>query len=352
MRLVIFLPNWVGDVAMATPTLRAVRKHFGPEAHLVGVMRPYVSDVLAGGDWFDKVIMYTKSASTPDQTMWRAIRKLRAEKLDRVLLLTNSARTALMGWLCGAPQRIGSGGFSRRVLLTRWVPKPLDPISGRPMATIDVYLRLAAELGCGWESPRLELYTTPEDEAAADDVWQQLELPEGRNVVVFNTGGAFGSSKNWPLEYFAELAHRIVSDYGYWVLLNCGPSERDAVQEVVARAADRRVVSLADVRRLPIGLSKACIRRSRMLVTTDSGPRFFGIAFGKPVVTLFGPTAAAATAAHYDRETCVSIDIDCRPCMRKSCPLVHHRCMRDLSVDTVYQAVQLQLDVGSSDQAA
>ena len=55
MRLGIFLPNWIGDVVMATPALRALRNHFGPEAHLVGVMRPYVAEVLAGSTWFDEV---------------------------------------------------------------------------------------------------------------------------------------------------------------------------------------------------------------------------------------------------------------------------------------------------------
>ena len=352
MRLGIFLPNWIGDVVMATPSLRALRKHFGPQAHLVGVMRPYVADVLAGDEWFDERVLYTKHWGHPEHSAFQAIRRLRTARLDQILLLTNSTRTALVAWLSGAPERVGIGGFGRRLLVNRLLPRPIDFESDLPLPTIDTYLYLATALGCPPEPPRLELATTPADERAADVAWQRLNLPPGREVVVLNTGGAYGDAKNWPAEHFAALAERIVADWGYSVLVNCGPAERDAAQEIVARAGNERVVSLADERQLPIGLSKACIRRARMLVTTDSGPRFFGIAFGKPVVTLFGPTAAQHTITHFDREICLSLELDCRPCMERTCPLGHHRCMRDLSVEFVYRAVCGQLEMTPNERAA
>ena len=77
-----------------------------------------------------------------------------------------------------------------------------------------------------------------------------------------------------------------------------------------------------------------------MLVTTDSGPRFMAIAFKRPVVTLFGPTDPAATATHYINERCLSLSLECQPCMAPTCPLKHHRCMRDLAVGRVWEAVK------------
>jgi heptosyltransferase-2 len=136
------------------------------------------------------------------------------------------------------------------------------------------------------------------------------------------------------------------------VLVNCGPKERDTAQQIVALAADRRVTSLAEERDLPIGLTKACIRRARMLVTTDSGPRYLGIAFERPVVTLFGPTDPRLVETHYERETCLSLGIECQPCMERVCPLAHHRCMRDLSVDQVYAAATRQLHAVAAEHAA
>lgn len=352
MRLGIFLPNWIGDVVMATPALRAVRNHCGPQAHLVGVMRPYVAEVLAGSCWFDEAVTYTKRPGAGECDARNAICQLRAANLDQILLLTNSFRTAWMAWRSGTRERVGYRGELRSLLLTRRFALPTNPTTGLPLATLDAYLELATAIGCPPEPPRMELATTAADEAAADRVWERLQLPPGRDVVVFNTGGAFGSAKNWPAEHFAMLAKRIAAEQNLNVLVNCGPKERDTAQQIVTLAADRRVTSLADELDLPIGLTKACIRRARMLVTTDSGPRYLGIAFERPVVSLFGPTDPRLVETHYERETCLSLGIECQPCMERVCPLGHHRCMRDLSVDRVYAAVSRYLNADAAEHAA
>ena len=72
----------------------------------------------------------------------------------------------------------------------------------------------------------------------------------------------------------------------------------------------------------------------------------------RPVVTLFGPTEAAATITYYNRERCLSLSLDCQPCMRRTCPLVHHRCMRELPVDAVYAEVETLLDADAKKTAA
>jgi heptosyltransferase-2 len=86
-------------------------------------------------------------------------------------------------------------------------------------------------------------------------------------------------------------------------------------------------------------LTKAAIRRAALLVTTDSGPRIFGVAFGVPTVTLFGPTSVEFTLTGSPHEICVSLGLECQPCMERTCPLSHHRCMRDLTVERVLAAV-------------
>jgi heptosyltransferase-2 len=342
MRLGVFLPNWVGDVVMATPALRTMRKFVGNDGQLIGIMRPYVAEVLAGTNWLDDRIIYDKPKHFLGVATREVYQALRAANLDRVILLTNSLRTAWMAWRSGARERFGYRGQARSLLLTNHFEQPLA-IDGGPLATIDGYRQLAEVAGCEATSPRLELATTAEDEAAADVVWRRLRLPAGDRVVVLNSGGAFGTAKQWPAEHFAELARRIVAAGEFSVLVNCGPSEREIAREIVSRASDSRVVSLADEEKLPVGLTKACLRRSGLLVTTDSGPRFFGIAFDRPVVTLFGPTDPIRTATHYDGETCLSLSLECQPCMERTCPLKHHKCMRDLSVEMVYHAVNERL---------
>src|SRR5262245_52436565 len=102
MNVAVFLPNWIGDAVMATPALRALRRHFDG-ARLVGVAKPYVAGVLEGGDWFDELLLYRGgpwSQSTP-ALAW----KLRRRRIDLAVLFPNTFRSALAAWLGGCRRR-------------------------------------------------------------------------------------------------------------------------------------------------------------------------------------------------------------------------------------------------------
>lgn len=344
MRLGIFLPNWIGDVAMATPAVRALRKHVA-DGQLTAIMRPYVAEALGGNPWFDAEILYDKKSSADPALHWPAVlQRLRDADFDAVVLLTNSLRTGWMAYRSGARERIGTVGNLRSPLLTTRVYPAKQGSRSLTLPPVSGYLQIAYAAGAQPEAPTLELFTATADEQAADVVWRRLNLPAGDRVVVLNTGGAFGAAKDWPAANFTQLALRFAREHNFHVLLNCGPAERQAVRNIVAEARDERITSLADEESLPLGLTKAVIRRSRLLVTTDSGPRFFGIAFGVPTISLFGPTSVEATRTGAAHDVGISLGLACQPCMARTCPLNHHRCMRDLSVDRVWSAVSAALN--------
>lgn len=351
MNIGVFLPNWVGDVVMATPMLRTLRQHFA-DARLVGIMRPYVAEVLAGTCWLDDQILCGPGATDGGRRGWPLVRRLRQERLDLALLLPNSWRTALLARAGGARERIGYARGGRGWLLSRKLYPSKQAGRIAPISAVDYFLELAFAAGCPIASRQVELATLPTDEQAADAVWRKLELPGGRSangmksvprqVIVLNSGGAFGSAKLWPTPYFASLARRLADVDGRHVLVICGPNERELAREIVHTADHRNVQSLAD-EALNIGLSKACVRRAALMVTTDSGPRHFAAAFDVPTVTLFGPTHIGLSENYHPRAVHLQHELDCVPCQQRTCPLQHHRCMRDLSVDEVYRAVRRQL---------
>jgi heptosyltransferase-2 len=148
LKIGIFLPNWIGDAAMCTPTLRALRRHFGPGAQMVGILRPYVADVLAGTHWLDGQIFYDRRSNDPEQHAWALRRRLREEALDTVVLLTNSFRSAAIAWLCKARTRVGYVRNHRGPLLTHKLYGPRLGYRRLPTPAIDEYLNLAYALGC------------------------------------------------------------------------------------------------------------------------------------------------------------------------------------------------------------
>lgn len=341
MKIAIFCPNWVGDVVMATPALRAVRRQF-PRAEIVGVMRPYVADVLAGLDLVDRVLLHDPLRQGHGERGWKFARSLRAEQFDLALLLPNSFRSAWWGWVSGAKQRVGFNRNGRGWLLTdRVEPKPRH----EPHPVIDEYLRLAEQIGCTQLDRRMELATTPHDERRLRTFWrrQRGEAVAKTGVVCLNPGGAFGSAKHWPVESFAELARLVAGETGKRVLVLCGPAEREQAREISRRANHPAVVTLAN-EAPSIGLTKAAVRHADLLVTTDSGPRHFAAPFQVPVVTLFGPTHIAWSETYYEKALHLQLDVDCGPCQQRTCPLGHHRCMSNLSVAWVFKAVASLLE--------
>jgi heptosyltransferase-2 len=337
MRIVIFGPNWIGDAVMATPALRTIRRGF-PGARIVGILKPLVAAALEGGPWFDdRVLLHPKSRSSERGT-WAVLRRLRAERFDLAVLFPNSFRTAMLAWLAGVPRRVGYARGGRGLLLSESLAAPRDEKGQRvPSPIVEYYLALARRLGCRADSLRTELYTTAQDEQATDLAWSRLGLTTAERVVCLNTGGAFGPAKSWPPEHFGLLARRLANEAAVAVLVVCGPGERAAAREIVARAGHPRVVSLAD-EPMGIGLTKACIRRSDLLVTTDSGPRHFAAPFDVPVVTLFGPTHIAWTRTYHPRAVHLFHPVPCGPCQQRVCPLGHHRCMRELDPNAVFNA--------------
>ena len=157
-------------------------------------------------------------------------------------------------------------------------------------------------------------------------------------MICLNPGAAFGSAKCWPGESFATLARQLVDQRGSGVLVLCGPGERELARRIAAQAGHPAVHSLADYP-LSLGLTKACIRRADLLITTDSGPRHCGAAFDRPVVTLFGPTHIAWTETYYPRAVHLQKKVDCGPCQQRVCH-TDHRCMKLLSSQEVFEAAQ------------
>src|SRR5437763_2479754 len=155
MNIALFLPNWIGDAVMATPALRAIRRHFNG-AHIVGVLRPYVADVVEGSDWLDEMIF--ADGKSWGQSIPAVAWQLRRRKIDLAILFTNSFRTAFISRLGGCKKRIGHALHGRSLLLTDAV-SPLRDARGKllPSPVIDAYNHLAVRAGCPTPGNRMEL---------------------------------------------------------------------------------------------------------------------------------------------------------------------------------------------------
>jgi len=345
--IALFLPNWLGDLTMATPTIRAVRRRWGPEARVVGIMRPNLAELLDGTSWLSEQWYFHPRAKQADLGRRALVHRMRAARFDTCILLTNSMTTAVVAALGGARRRIGYARYGRGVFLSDRVRPLRRGLRVKPTPVVEYYLRLAAAAGCADESPRLELATTAADRRLGERIWNDLGLRTDGRVIALNSSGAYGEAKRWPPRRFAELARLIVDRLDHDVLVVCGPKEGPAAREIAEGADRRRVFSLADQ---PLGLStsKACLQRSRLVVSGDSGPRHVAAALGRPVITLLGPTVPEWIDNPTIRGACVGLDLDCSGCHGRTCRKKHHRCMEDLRAERVLEEVTRFLEESPS----
>ena len=319
---------------MATPSLRALREHFAG-AEVVGILRPYVADVLAGTTLLDRVLIHDPKGKSPFHRGFGFGWALRRERFDLAVVFPNSLRSGFWAWASGAKRTLGYARNGRSILLTDPIPAPSQ---ATPHPVLDENLQLVAQLGCRTLSRKLELATLTRDEQQISDFWKRHPAADSSAYVTLNTGGAFGAAKDWPTEYFVKLARRLADELGRTVLIVCGPGERSTAQRIVAEVAHPQVVSLAN-EPLSIGLTKAAVRHASLLVTTDSGPRHFAAAFDVPTLTLFGPTHIAWSETFHPQAVHLQLPVDCGPCQQRVCPLKHHRCMRELTVEDVFAEI-------------
>lgn len=350
-KVVVFLPGWIGDAVMATPALRAIRECH-TQARIAWVGKPYVLGALDGSPWRDEVIP-AGTAKFPSRwiepwTAAKAIRTALGGRPDKAVLLSNSMRTGLMATFSGAKERIGQALHGRGFLLTRAIAPRRDAGGSlKPFPILAVYNDIAMAAGTGNPGSRMELFTTKADEARVEAVWTQSGFNQANRVVGIHAGAAFGAAKLWPLERFAQVAARLARR-GHGVIVIGGPAEAEAARKLVGLADHPLVRALAEpgMPPLSLGLSKAVVRRLDLLLTTDSGPRHFASAFGRPVVTLFGPTHIAWTETWQKNAFHIAAPVPCGPCQMRVCPQKHHQCMTRIESSMVAGIVETILDGG------
>ncbi|GAB4196778.1 MAG: lipopolysaccharide heptosyltransferase II [Phycisphaeraceae bacterium] len=330
---------------MAMPTLKALRELY-PEARITALVGHGVRPIVSPNPYVDRVL------TTRERRQTGATRKqtgpiplaarLSAGAFDAAVILPNSFRSALVTALAKIPRRIGYDRDGRGMLLTdRLIPRRTDR-GFVPVPTRDYYLGIARYLGSVRPDPTMRLFTTPEDDARADELLQQAgyDVASDQAFILLNPGANYGDAKMWFPDRYAQLADLCSERLGAFIAVNGSPKERGILDRVVA-TAKVPVFNLSSAG-MPLRLLKSIVRRASVMVTNDTGPRHVAAAMGTPVVTIFGPTDPAWTEIGFEHERQVMEKVDCGPCQKKRCPL-DHRCMTRIDPERVFQQVSDQI---------
>jgi heptosyltransferase-2 len=315
---------FLGDVVLTIPLLQALAERHGP---VDVITTPGAASLIETHPSVRRVIRWDKRRGGA----WALGRELKSENYTRVYLPHRSVRSALIGKLTGAKERIG---FADAPLLSRFLYTSTESRD----TTKHESERLLALLGTAHSrQPTADwaMTLTAEDVAKAD-AWLAA-AGVGPGFVAMAPGSIWGT-KRWP--YFPELAKLLDRP----VVVIGGPEDEPLGNAIVLAAPSRAKSAVGE---LSLRQSAALIKKAALLITNDSAPLHLATAVGTPILAIFGPTVPAfGYGPIRPGDRVAEISMDCRPCSAHGpqvCPLGHHKCMRDQSAEAILGQVKLLL---------
>ncbi len=301
-RIVVRSPNWLGDAVMAIPAVRAI-KAGRPDAEVTVVTPAKIADIWKILPEADRVIPIPPKSGV--RQVARQIKAAMPIPADVAVLFPNSLRSALEARAAGIDYLVGYAGHSRRKLLSKIItpPRRREP----PPHQIDRYLLIAEK--CGSDTAPYK---------ALEGVFSQDELGT-ENLVCICPGAEYGPAKRWPADRFAETA--ILTAQAHpdlrWAIV--GVARDKALGDEIAAAIGETATNHCGETDLA-GLIDL-LRRSRALLTNDTGTMHLSMLIGTPVVAVFGSTEPSFTGPRFAPHRILRRHTPCAPCFLRKCPL-------------------------------
>jgi heptosyltransferase-3 len=325
MRSVLIIKlRYIGDVLLATPTVRAI-KAARPDVRVTMMLNRGTEDVLSGNPDMDEIVVLDKGSLA---AQWRLIAGLRRRRFDTVIDLTDGDRSAFLSWISGAPVRIGFNDEHR--WRGRCYTQVIHPVPG-VRHRIDRDLEALKPIGIQAGSKDLQLWLTAEEENSADQLLDQLGVQRSQPMVILQPGARYWF-KAWPPERFAELADHLMSQYGCQVLIGGGDQDIDLAQQIRELAKSRPVIMAG---RTTIKQFAAIAKKSALFVGSDSGAMHIATAVDTPVVALFGPSDPREWGPRGGPAEVIYKGVDCRACFHPTCQRGEQNCMQLITIDEV-----------------
>lgn len=319
----------IGDILLLTPLLRALRRKH-PDARLTVVTRTGFAPLLERNPRISEVIGWDPLTSLAD--LGRRLRDLRfTHRLD----LHDSVRSRLLRWHAGGHW---TSYPKHRLARAALIHTHRDLYRDRRHVA-ERYFDAARELEVTPDGGSLEMFLSRSDLEAAEGFLAARGLGQRRQLIGVAPGAAH-FTKRWPTHHWMALVRRLV-EAGNDVLVLGGPQDL-AIGEAVAAAGGESAATAAGAFDLPG--SAALLKRTRALVSGDTGLMHLATAVETPVIALFGPTVEQFGFFPYRAKSAVlQRELSCRPCSAHGgprCPLKHHRCLQDLQPGDVLEALR------------
>jgi len=305
MKLLIELPNWMGDTIMSTPSINNLLDFYeNPKLTLIGSQVSI--DLLKNLKYVEKTFV----ANSKSLRTYRNLSKL--GDFDVFISFRSSLGSKVIKFFVSSKVKYQ---FNKNIYT-----------AGHLVERYNNFVNNSLNIN---SSPG-KLFVNHEE---------NIHI-KTRKILGVNPGASYGSAKRWDPKKFAEVALKLSDEFD--IIIFGGPKELDIANRIeheLLRLEIKNFINLAN--KTSISDLANNIANLDFFITGDSGPMHIAAALQIPSVTIFGPTDERETSQWMnERNTIVKKDLNCRPCLKRKCPLGHHNCMKNINAVDVLNAVK------------
>jgi len=305
MKILIELPSWIGDAIMATPAIENLIKFYDkPDITIIGSSASI--EILKKNPNFKKSIVLDKNYLS----IIKAAKNLK--NVELFISFRNSHRSKIFKFLISSTKKFQYNKDNYKEL--HQVKKYSNFINDA--------------LNQEFKAGKLDIRTDP-----------SLNQQNNNKVLGINPGASYGDAKQWLPEEFAKVASAISNQYD--ILIFGGPNDKEnanIIEKFLIKEGVTNYQNIAGKTSISELVNK--ISQLDLFVTGDSGPMHIAASFEIPTISIFGPTRDSETSQWMNSKNIIlKKNLSCQPCMKRTCPLRHNKCMKLITSVDVLKAI-------------
>jgi len=324
MKILIILPNWLGDAIMATPAIELLAKEY-PSAKFTFVGSYASIEALKYHPKCENAVVdETKKSSNRFLATYKLAKEL--GEFHLAITFRNQLHSSLLLRFTKTVICLAKSSWHSKLLLSH------TPKISSAQHLVKQYSELA-------------MINTDNFNGEISELKLYIEVKKfNKPTLGINAGATYGSAKRWYPEKFAEVAAAFSNKYD--IIIFGGPNEVEISQEIENNLINLGIKNYTNLAGKTT-IKELCsnIAGCSVFITNDSGPMHIAAAYQVPTVSIFGPTRYKETSQwKNEKSSIVRHEMECSPCMKRECPLKHHECMKGITAAEVISAVK-ELDL-------
>ncbi|MDL1967143.1 MAG: lipopolysaccharide heptosyltransferase II [Deltaproteobacteria bacterium] len=342
IKILVVKLSAIGDVIHTMPSLNAIRKHY-PDAHITWLIEEAASSLVVGHEALDRVIIskrkqWVKEILNPSclnniKKVYRFVKELRDTEYDLIIDFQGLLKSAVLIALARGKRKTGfDKGMEHMEHSYIFLNERILPVNMDNHALLRSLMLINA---LGIKSKEIE-YKIPVSNYTRNITDKLLERHGIKNpgILAAINPVAKWKTKLWDNRKFALLADKLIEKYNASLIFTGSQSDRSTIDKIMSCMSQSAVNLTGETTLKNLA---ALYKKTKFLISTDTGPMHMAAAVGTPVIALFGPTAPCRTGPFGSEHKILRSGLDCSPCFKRQCSTID--CMKQISVEQVMDAV-------------